>query len=137
MPQPSKPMKPKVLKTDSDYQAALAEVEVRMDAAPGSKQEQELELWSLLVESYEREHHPIEAPDAVEAIRFRMEQQGLRPGDLAPFFSRRSLVSEVLGRKRPLTLPMIRALSSGLHIPAEVLIRQTPRAAGKRKLKAA
>jgi HTH-type transcriptional regulator/antitoxin HigA len=130
-------MKPRVLKTESDYQEALAEIEARMDAAPSCKQELELELWSLLVESYEREHHPIDTPDPVEAIRFRMEQQGLRPGDLTPFFRRRSFITEVLGRKRPLTLPMIRALSSGLHIPAEVLIRQTARPVGRRKLKAA
>jgi HTH-type transcriptional regulator/antitoxin HigA len=130
-------MKPRVLKTESDYQEALAEIEARMDAAPSCKQELELELWSLLVESYEREHHPIDTPDPVEAIRFRIEQQGLRPGDLTPFFRRRSFITEVLGRKRPLTLPMIRALSSGLHIPAEVLIRQTARPVGRRKLKAA
>jgi HTH-type transcriptional regulator/antitoxin HigA len=130
-------MKPRVLKTESDYQEALAEIEAHMDAAPSCKQELELELWSLLVESYEREHHPIDTPDPVEAIRFRIEQQGLRPGDLTPFFRRRSFITEVLGRKRPLTLPMIRALSSGLHIPAEVLIRQTARPVGRRKLKAA
>ncbi|MFN7343776.1 MAG: transcriptional regulator, partial [bacterium] len=64
-------MKPRVLKTESDYQEALAEIEARMDAAPSCKQELELELWSLLVESYEREHHPIDTPDPVEAIRFR------------------------------------------------------------------
>lgn len=95
-----------------------------MDAKPGSAAEAELELWSLLVEPYEREHHPIDPPDPVEAIRFRMEQQGLRHVDMTRFFKTRSRVSEVLGRKRALTLAMIRALSSGLRIPAEVLIRE-------------
>ncbi len=117
-------MKPKVLKTEADYQAALAKVETLMNAKPGSPAEADLELWSLLVESYEREHHPIDAPDPVEAIRFRMEQQGLQPVDLVRYFNSKSRVSEVLGRKRPLTLAMIRALSAGLRIPAEVLIRE-------------
>lgn len=69
-------MKLKVLKTESDHLAALSKVESLMDASPGSAREAELELWSLLVENYEREHHPIDQPDPVEAIRFRMEQQG-------------------------------------------------------------
>lgn len=123
-------MKPKVLKTKTDHLAALAKIESLMDAKAGSAIESELELWSLLVENYEREHHPIDPPDPVEAIRFRMEQQGLRDVDMTKFFKTRSRVSEVLGRKRTLTLSMIRALSYGLRIPAEVLIRE-PR---KRKL---
>jgi len=117
-------MKPKVLKTKANHQAALAKVESLMDAKPGSAAEAELELWSLLVENYEREHHPIDQPDPVEAIRFRMEQQGLRDVDMTRYFKTRGRVSEVLGRKRTLTLPMIRSLSSGLNIPAEVLIRE-------------
>ena len=82
MPQPSEVMKPKILKTEAEYNAALAKVESLMDANPGSKQEEELELWSLLVERYEQEHHPIDFPDPIEAIRFRMEQEGLRQKDL-------------------------------------------------------
>ncbi len=123
-------MKPKVLKHKADHQAALAKIESLMDAKAGSAAEADLELWSLLVENYEREHHPIDPPDPVEAIRFRMEQQGLRAVDMMPFFKSKSRVSEVLGRKRPLTLPMIRALSAGLRIPADVLIRE-PRAGAK------
>ncbi|MBX7210636.1 MAG: hypothetical protein K1X78_20175 [Verrucomicrobiaceae bacterium] len=134
-------MKPKVLKTAVDHEAALARVESLMDAKPGSAAEAELELWSLLVESYEREHHPIHPPDPIEAIRFRMEQQGLRDVDMTRFFKTRGRVSEVLGRKRTLTLPMIRALSSGLRIPAEVLIgeprRQRKPQARKSRLKVA
>lgn len=117
-------MKPKVLKTKTDHEAALARVESLMDAKPGSAAEAELELWSLLVENYEREHHPIDPPDPIEAIRFRMDQMGLSASDLVSFLKQKSRVSEVLGRKRPLTLAMIRSLSGGLDIPAEVLIRE-------------
>lgn len=117
-------MKPKVLKTEADYNVALAKVESLMDAKAGSNAEAELELWSLLVENYEREHHPIDSPDPIEAIRFRMDQMGLSASDLVSFFKQKSRVSEVLGRKRPLTLSMIRSLSGGLQIPAEVLIRE-------------
>jgi HTH-type transcriptional regulator/antitoxin HigA len=117
-------MKPKVIKTEEEHQIALSKVESLMDAEPGTAKEAELELWSLLVENYEREHHAIDLPDPVEAIRFRMEQRGMRAVDMVPYFSSKSRVSEVLGRKRPLTLSMIRALSAGLHIPAEVLIRE-------------
>ena len=117
-------MKPKVIKTKAEYKAALSKVETLMDAAPGSDTEADLELWSLLVENYEREHFPIDSPDPVEAIRFRMEQQGMRAVDMMPFFKSKSRVSEVLSRKRALTLPMIRALSVGLRIPAEVLVRE-------------
>lgn len=133
-------MKPKVLKTEADHTAALAKVESLMDAKPGSAAEAELELWSLLVENYEREHHPIQPPDPIEAIRFRMDQLGLSASDLVTFFKQKSRVSEVLGRKRPLTLSMIRSLSGGLQIPAEVLIREPLRiriraARKKRKIK--
>jgi HTH-type transcriptional regulator/antitoxin HigA len=116
-------MKPKVLKTDRDHQAALAHVEALMDKA--SPDEAELELWSLLVEKYEEEHFPIATPDPIEAIRFRMEQAGLAPSDLQPYMQSRSRVSEVMNRKRPLSLSMIRALHRGLQIPAEVLVQET------------
>ncbi len=119
-------MKPKILKTKKEYTAALALVESLMDAAPGSAGEQELELWSLLVERYEQEHFPIDLPDPVEAIRFRMEQEGLRQKDLEKFFPGKNRVSEVLNRKRPLSLGMIRSLHRGLGIPAEVLLREMP-----------
>jgi len=116
-------MKPKVLKTDRDHKAALAHVEMLMgQPAPD---EAELELWSLLVEKYEEEHFPIAAPDPIEAIRFRMEQAGLAPADLQPYLQSKSKVSEVMNRKRPLSLRMIRALHRGLQIPAEVLVQET------------
>ncbi len=116
-------MKPKVIKTERDYQTALAHVESLMDKSPPD--EAELELWSLLVEKYEEEHFHIAAPDPIEAIRFRMEQAGLAPVDLEPFMQSKSKVSEVMNRKRPLSLSMIRALHRGLQIPAEVLVQES------------
>ena len=116
-------MKAKVLKTDQDYKAATAYLE-RLLSAP-KPDEDELELWSLLVEKYEEERFPIDAPDPIEAIRFRMEQAGLQPADLNPYLQSKSKVSEVMNRKRPLSLSMIRALHRGLKIPAEVLVQVT------------
>jgi HTH-type transcriptional regulator/antitoxin HigA len=116
-------MKPKVIKTERDHQAALALIETLMDKA--SPDEAELELWSLLVEKYEEDHFPIAAPDPIEAIRFRMEQAGLAPADLQPYMQSKSKVSEVMNRKRPLSLSMIRALHRGLQIPAEVLVQES------------
>lgn len=117
-------MSPKILKTPEEHELALARVASLMNAAPGSLEEAELELWSLLVEKYEEEHFPIEAPDPVSAIEFRMEQQGLERRDLLPYIPSKSKVSEVLRRRRPLSLSMIRALSAHLKIPAEVLIQE-------------
>lgn len=119
-------MKPKILKTEDEYQAALSRVESLMDAKPGSAKEEDLELWSLLVERYEQDHFPIDTPDPVEAIKFRMEQEGLRQKDLERFFPGKNRVSEVLNRKRPLSIGMIRSLHRGLGIPAEVLLREIP-----------
>ncbi len=117
-------MEPRVIKTEQEYEAALAHVETLMDAAHGSPEEQELELFALLIDAYEQEHHPIELPDPVETIKFRMEQQDLLQKDLVPYMGSQSRVSEVLNRKRPLSLSMIRALHEGLGIPAEVLLRE-------------
>lgn len=116
-------MKPKVLKSARDHQAALAHIESLM--AERSPDEAELELWSLLVEKYEEEHFSITAPDPIDAIRFRMEQGDLTPADLQPYLQSKSKVSEVMNRKRPLSLSMIRALNKGLKIPAEVLVQET------------
>lgn len=117
-------MKPKVIKTEREYKAAVTHLEALMDRP--SPDTAELELWSLLVEKYEEEHFPIATPDPIEAIRFRMEQAGLVPADLQPFLQSKSKVSEVMNRKRPLSLSMIRALHHGLKIPAEVLVQETP-----------
>lgn len=116
-------MTPKIIKTEREYQEALAHVEALMDAAPGTPRESELELWSLLVERYEEIHFPIDSPDPVDAIKFRMAQEGLRQRDLEKYFPSKSRVSEVLNHKRPLSLGMIRALHKGLGIPASVLVQ--------------
>ena len=89
-----------------------------------------MELLLLLVETFEESTYPIDPPDPIAAVRFRMEQQGLRPKDLVPYIGSKSKVSEVLGGRRPLSLSMIRRLVAGLHLPAEVAIRATksPRA---------
>jgi HTH-type transcriptional regulator/antitoxin HigA len=120
-------MKPKIIKTETDYEEALAYLETLMDAEPGTPQEEELELFAHLIENYERVHFPIGLPDPIEAIQFRMEQQGLTRKDLEPYIGSQSKVSEVLNRKRPLSLAMIRALHKGLDIPAEVLLQEEGR----------
>jgi HTH-type transcriptional regulator/antitoxin HigA len=117
-------MQPRIIKTETEYEAALAYVAELMDAEPGSQEEEELVLFSLLIERYEREHYPIAPPDPVDAILFRMEQEGLTRKDLAVYLGSPSKVSEVLNRKRPLSLAMIRAVHAGLGIPAEVLLQQ-------------
>lgn len=114
----------RVLKTDGDHAAAVARLSELMDTdpAPGSASEAELELLALLIQSYEQSKFPPSPPDPVEAILFRMDQQRLAQKDLVPYIGSMSKVSEVLSRKRPLSLAMIRRLHAGLGIPAEVLI---------------
>lgn len=116
-------MKAKVLKTEAEYEAALTYIETLMNAAPGSPEEEELSLFALLVEQYEREHYPIASPDPIDAILFRMDQEGLTRADLVPYIGSQSKVSEVLRRKRPLSITMIRNLHEGLRIPAATLIQ--------------
>lgn len=117
-------MKAKVIKTEAEYSKALEYVATLMNATAGSAQEDALELWSLLIERYESTHHPIDPPDPIEAIKFRMEQQGLTPKDLEAYIPNKSKVSEVLNRKRNLSLSMIRSLHRGLGIPAEILVQE-------------
>ena len=117
-------MKAKVLKNEAEYEEALEYISELMDAAPGSPEETELELFSLLVEVYEKDHYPIDLPDPVEAIKFRMEQEGLTRKDLALYMGSLSRVSDVFNRKRPLSLTMIRSLHSGLGIPYDVLLQE-------------
>jgi len=114
-----------IIKTDEQYEEALAVVEELMDSdpEPGTGDADKLELLILLISNYEKEHFLMEMPDPIEAIKFRMEQQQLSQKDLIPFIGSRSRVSEVLNRKRPLTLKMIRTLHKGLGIPADVLIQ--------------
>lgn len=113
------------IKSEEDYESALAEIARLMDAEPDTPEGDRLDVLTTLVEAYEARHWPIEPPDPIEAIRMRMEQRGLRPKDLEPYFGSRARASEVLNRKRALTLPMIRRLSQGLGIPATTLIRET------------
>ncbi|KJK17842.1 transcriptional regulator [Burkholderiaceae bacterium 16] len=112
------------LHTDDDYQAALAHVSalVDIDPAPGTPERDRLEIMATLIERYEADHFPLENPDAIEAIRFRMEQGGLTARDMQPYFGNLNRVYEVLNRKRGLSLAMIRRLNQELKIPAEVLI---------------
>ena len=116
----------KIIKSEQDYQEALKLVEDLMsrDPNPESKEGEQLNLVSTLIQEYEERMFPEMLPDPVEAIKFRMEQANLKPVDLIPYIGSRSRVSEILSRKRPLTLNMIRALSTGLGIPAKVLIQK-------------
>ena len=114
----------------------MARIEKIFDAKPGTAKGDELELLLLLVETYEDDAYPIDPPDPVAALRFRMEQQGLSPKDLIPYIGSKSKVSEVLSGKRRLSLAMIRKLVAGLGIPAEVVLgrpKLSPEHAGKRQ----
>ncbi len=115
--------------TDADYRAALADISVLMEAdpVPSTPKGDRLDILATLVQAYEARHFPIDAPDPVEAIKFRMEQSGLTVKDLEPIIGRSNRVYEVLSRKRPLTLAMIRRLHRSLGIPAEVLIAESVR----------
>lgn len=119
-------MDAKVIKTQEEYDAALAEIERLIDRDPkaGTDDAKQLELFTLLVKDYESKMFSIGLPDPIEAIRFRMEQQGLSQRDLVPYIGSRARVSEVLTGKRQLSLSMIRALHNGLNIPAEVLLQR-------------
>ena len=112
------------IKTEEDYEAAIAEIERLFDASPETPDGDRLEVLMTLVEVYEDEHYSIPDPDPVEAINYYMESRGLTRRDLEPYLGTRARVSEVLNRKRPLTLNMIRRLNSELGISAEVLITQ-------------
>lgn len=117
-------MDAKVIRTEEQYLAYLREVQELMARQPaaGSTEGDRLELLTVLIETYENNKFPIESPDPVDAILFRMQEKGFKQADLVPYFGTRSRVSEVLGRKRPLTVQMIRALSIGLGISAETLV---------------
>lgn len=115
-------LKPKVIKTKADYESALARIEALFDARPKTPEGDELELLTTLVELYEAKEFPVDLPDPLTAIRFRMEQQGLKPKDLVPYIGSAAKVSEVLSGRRSLSLSMIRRLVEGLGIPAEVLL---------------
>ena len=121
------------VRTEADYDAALRDINALMDARPGTPDGDRLDVLVTLVQAYEARHHPVAPPDPVDAIRFRMEQSGLTPRDLEPYIGSRARVSEVLNRRRALTLPMIRRLADGLQIAAEVLVREAPPATGRKR----
>ncbi|GAC1625920.1 MAG: DNA-binding protein [Nevskia sp.] len=112
------------IKTEADYRDTLREIETLMSAEAGTEAGDRLDVLVTLVEAYERTHFPMDLPDAVEAIKFRMEQQGLTVDDLIPAIGRKNRVYEVLARRRPLTIRMIQALNKTFNIPAESLINQ-------------
>ncbi len=117
-------MKQRVIKTEDQYEKALARIEELFDAIPGSQEEEELELLAILVEKYEDIHYPIGLPGPIEGIKFRMDQQNLTQKDMVKYIGSLSKVSEVLNGKRPLSLSMIRSLHEGLGIPYEVLLHE-------------
>ncbi|MHC5354830.1 helix-turn-helix domain-containing protein [Myroides sp. LJL115] len=116
-------MKLKPIKSEQDYELALDRLEIIFDALPGTEESDELEILSILIEKYEKENFPIDLPDPIEAIKFRMEQMGYTQSDLAEMIGLKSRASEILSKKRKLSLDMIRTLSQKLHISSEVLIQ--------------
>ena len=114
------------IKTEADYHAALAEIERLFDAMPNTPDGDRLDILATLVEAYEAQHYEITSPDPIEAILYHLESRGLSRRDLELYIGGRGRVSEVLNRKRPLSIGMIRALHRGLGIPAEVLLREVP-----------
>jgi len=119
-------MRIRPIKTKADYRAALKEVERLWDAEPGTLAGDRVEVLVTLIEAYEARHFPIPAPDPIAAIEFMIEQKGLSRRELEAAIGSRGRVSEVLTRKRPLTLPMVRQLSALLDIPAEILVQPYP-----------
>jgi HTH-type transcriptional regulator / antitoxin HigA len=113
----------KPIRTKKDYQMALTRLELIFDAKPDSKEGDELEVLGILIEQYEKYNFPVGMPDPIEAIKFRMEQMAYSQNDLAKIVGLKSRASEILNRKRKLTLEMIRQLHNGLNIPTDVLIQ--------------
>ncbi len=115
-------MKIKPIKTEADYDKALKEIDKIFDAKPDTPQGDKLDILVTLVEKYEEKHHPISFPDSASALKYYMESRGLTRKDLEPYLGSRARVSEILNRKRFLSLNMIRKLVKHLHIPAETLL---------------
>jgi HTH-type transcriptional regulator / antitoxin HigA len=113
----------KPIKTKKDYQAAMNRLEAIFDAQPGTPEGDELEVLGILIDKFEQEHYPIAYPDPIEAIKFRMEQMGYNQSDLVKVVGLKSRASEILNKKRKLTLDMIRQLHQALGIPTDVLIQ--------------
>jgi HTH-type transcriptional regulator/antitoxin HigA len=111
------------IRNEKDYQKALERLEDIFDAKKGTDEGDESEILSILIDRFENENFPIGMPDPIEAIKFRMEQMGMKPKDLAEVVGFKSRVSEILNKKRKLSLNMIRKLNTTLHIPTDVLIQ--------------
>jgi len=116
------------IRTETDYQSALAEIERLWESNPDTPDGDRLDILATLVEAYETRHYPVPAPDPVAALEYWMESRGLNRRDLEAYIGSRARVAEVLNRQRPLTLAMIRRLRQGLGIPAEILIQPYPTA---------
>tara|TARA_R110000868_G_scaffold411378_1_gene703391 strand:+ start:2953 stop:3339 length:387 start_codon:yes stop_codon:yes gene_type:complete len=119
-------MEIKPIKTEKDYDKALERLELIFDASPNSKEGDEAEILSLLIDNYENKYYPIEAPDPIEAIKIRMEEMNLKQKDLVGIIGGKSRVSEILNKKKRLTVEMIRELERILHISASVLVNNYP-----------
>jgi len=117
-------VKTKIIKSREEYNQALQRLEMIFDAKSGTPEGDELELLALLIENYENEHFPVDLPDPIEAVKFRMAQLGYTDRDLVKVLGFRSRVSEILNRKRKLSIGMIRRLNKELHIPTDVLIQE-------------
>lgn len=123
----SKPVAPlRPIRTEADYETALAEIEGSFAAEVDTPEGDRLEVLVTLVEAYERKHHPIPPPDPIEALQYHLESRGLTRRDLEPYLGSRARVAEILNRRRSLTIEMIRRLHEGLGLPAEILIRPYP-----------
>jgi HTH-type transcriptional regulator / antitoxin HigA len=118
------------IKSQRDHRSALKEIEGLMSARRNTPEGDRLDVLVTLMEAWEAKHYPLGLPDAVEAMKYHMDQKGLVPRDLIPFIGSRNRVYDVLSRRRPLTLPMVRRLHEGLGIPAESLIKAGPRKSG-------
>ena len=116
-------MKIRPIRNEADYQKSLERLEVIFDAKRGTEEGDELEILAMVIDNYENENFPIDMPDPISAINFRMEQMGLKQKDLVKMIGFKSRVSEIMNRKRKLTLEMIRKLNADLNIPTEVLIQ--------------
>jgi HTH-type transcriptional regulator/antitoxin HigA len=114
----------KPIKTENDYQAAMERLEIVFDAKPNTVEGDELDVLSVLIENYENIHFPIDMPDPIEAIKFRMEQLNYSNHDLAEIIGLKSRVSEILNKKRKLSINMIRKLHQALNIPTDVLVQE-------------
>jgi HTH-type transcriptional regulator/antitoxin HigA len=126
----------KPIKDESDYDAALAEIAEMMDARPDTPEGDRLDVLVTLVEAYEERHWRVNPPDPIEAIKLRMQQRGLTHRDLEQVLGSKSRVSEVMNRKRPLTIEMIRRLHKTLGIPVESLVQPTTRGRTRRRARA-